>query len=128
MQMTYGVAQKHALLDAVFELMGVSDTSKIMLAPSDPQFQQQAQAQAQQQQQMQMEQQQKENAMIGAQVQHLNAQTQNLDVDNKMSLAEFEWKRTNEMADNLRSDEELEHNKVIDQERVAIERTKARSG
>jgi hypothetical protein len=125
--LVYGVQQKHALLDTVFELMGIADTSKFMLAPSDPQFQQAAQMQAQQMQEAQMQAQQKENAMLGAQVQHINAQTQNLAVDNQLKAFEFDWKRTDAVADNLREDEKLEHQKIVDQEKLEIERSKARS-
>jgi hypothetical protein len=128
MAMCYGVPQKHALLDTVFELMGVSDTSSIMLSPNDPQYQMQVQQQAQMSQQQMMMQQQKEAAMLGAQIQNLNAQTENIGADNQLKLAEFDWKRTNEMADNLRADEELEHNMVIDQENVEIDRAKVLSG
>ena len=128
MAMCYGVPQKHALLDTVFELMGVSDTSSLMLSPNDPQYQMQAQQQAQMSQQQMMQQQEKEAAMLGAQIQHLAAQTENLGADNQLKLAEFDWQRTNEMADNLRADEELEHNMMIDQEKVEIDRAKASSG
>ena len=122
MQISYGVAQKHALLDQVFDLMGISDTSKILLAPSDPQFQQAAQQQAQQ---AQMEQ-QKQDKLLGVQVAGAETQTQLALSSDQRAWQEFGWKQTNEMADNLREDDELEHKKDVDMQELEIERTQKR--
>ena len=60
MRLLYGIKQKHALYDTVFELMGVKDSTKFMGSPDDPQVQQQAKQMAMQQQQ----QQQKQDQMV----------------------------------------------------------------
>jgi hypothetical protein len=50
----YGVQQRHALYEEVYELLGVPDTSKFMMSPDSPEFAQMVQSmQAQQQQQAQ---------------------------------------------------------------------------
>lgn len=121
MAMSYGVAQKHALYDMVFDLMGVSDTSKILLAPSDPQFQQAVQ----QQQQESQKQEQKQDQVMGVQLGLGQAQIQSIGFNDNLKGQEFGWKQTNEMADNMREDEELEHDKAFDYAKLEVDKRKA---
>jgi hypothetical protein len=123
MALSYGAAQKHALFDMVFELIGVSDTTQVMLSPNDPRY---AQA-AQQRSQAQMAQAQEQKKVTDAQVRNLDAQGQGLFQSNQLKAAELEWKRTNEMADNLRADDELDHQKQVDKEKLEIDRDKLSS-
>lgn len=56
MGVLYGLKQKHALYDTVFELMGVKDSTKFMASPDDPAVQQQMMQMQQQMRQQQMKQ------------------------------------------------------------------------
>ena len=115
MAMLYGVPQKHALMDEVFDAIGVDDTTRFMMRPDSPQFAQ-AMQQQQQQQQMMMQQQQA---------------FQEFQQRMAMSLDRREWERlnmdaTDKMADNVREDDKLDHEKAIDWEEVSIEREQKR--
>lgn len=115
--MLYGVAQKHALMDDVFDALGVADTTKYMLRPDSPEFAQQAQ---QQQQQMQQQQQQ-QMQLIAEQLRLANSADQR-------EWQKFEWDVTNDMADNLREDNELEHKIDIENAELQIDRRQASAG
>lgn len=51
----YGIQQRHAVIDEVFEAMGISDTTKYLMRPDSPEFRQQQQIQEQMQQAQQMQ-------------------------------------------------------------------------
>ena len=115
MAMLYGVPQRHALLDEVFDAIGVDDTSRYMMRPDSPEFQQAMQQQAMQQQQMQQ----------------LQKQMQEFQQRLLMSSDRREWEKlqldaTDKMADNVRDDDELAHKKDIDWVEVDIERQQQR--
>ena len=118
----YGVQQRHALFDEMFEAIGVPDTARFMMVPGSPEHQQMMQ---QQQQQMMMEQ-QKMDQQMQMQMQLMQSQDQR------------EWKKVtveearkihldglNMMRDDERAEEQLQHDKVVDMEKMAIERMKA---
>lgn len=122
MKISYGAEQKHAMFDVIFETIGVHDTTRFMLAPQSPEYQQkvqQRQQQMQMMQQMQARQQQAQEMMLGAQLQGLQSQ-------DRREWEKFNWDRTNDMQDNTREDEKLDHQKVIDFAELQIERQQKR--
>lgn len=114
--MLYGVAQKHALMDDMFDALGVADTTKYMLRPDSPEFMQQMQQMQQQQMQAQQQQQQLAGLQIGL--------AQSAD---RREWEKFQWDVTNDMADNVREDDELEHKKEMDEKEYQLERTQDRA-
>jgi hypothetical protein len=92
----YGLEQRHALLDDVFEAMGVSDTSKYMMRPDSPEFQQKQMQEQQMQQQMQAMEQQM--AQFQMQLQEQQVQQGWAVINNDMM---------DKMEDNQRADVEL---------------------
>jgi hypothetical protein len=90
----YNVNQKHALMDSVFDALGISDTTPYMMRPDSPEY-----AQAQQQRQaMMMEEKQKADTLAGLQVKLAQS-------GDRREWESFKWKQTNEMSDNLRDEE-----------------------
>jgi hypothetical protein len=92
----YGLEQRHALLDDVFESMGVSDTSKYMMRPDSPEFQQK------QMQEQQMQQQMQEMQM---QIQQFQMQLQEQQVQQGWAVINNDM--MDKMEDNQRADTEL---------------------
>jgi hypothetical protein len=117
MALSYGVEQKHALFDMIYDMMGVSDTSKILLAPSDPQYQQKAQQQGQQAQQAQ----QKQDQLTGIQVENLQAQTEATRSREQREWAKFTWDQTDDMADNLLAEQKQTWLEDIQQQEIDLE-------
>ena len=120
MAITYGAEQKHALLDTVFDLMGVSDTTRFMLAPSDPQYQQKEQ---QAQQMAQMEQQKAEQK-----------QEQMLQFDmglkksaDKLGWEQFQWQQTDDLHDNTLDDEKQLWQQEKDKAEFQLEKDQERA-
>ena len=105
-----------ALFDDVFDAIGVEDTTRYMMRPDSPEFQQ---AQQQQQQQAQQEQQKVEEMQ---QMQVGLAQSAD-----KREWKKFEWNVTNDIDDNTREDRELDHTIDKDKEELQIERTQKRA-
>tara|TARA_R110000851_G_scaffold40320_2_gene101750 strand:- start:13303 stop:15420 length:2118 start_codon:yes stop_codon:yes gene_type:complete len=93
----YALNQKHALMDSVFDSLGVSDTTPFMQRPDSPQF-----MQAQQGKQAQMQEEKKKQDSF-AELQQSLAQSQD-----RRAWDQFQWQKTNDMADNLRADEKLD--------------------
>jgi hypothetical protein len=122
MKLMYGPEQKHAVFDLVFEAIGISDTTKIMLPPTSPQYQQKVQ----QQQMMQQQAMQAQQAAMQKQGQVADVQIRGLMSKEQREWAQFNWSRTNDMADNTREDEKLEHEKVIDFAELQLERQQKR--
>jgi hypothetical protein len=118
MAISYGPSQKHALLDMIYDLMGVSDTSKILLAPADPQY---AQA-AQQQQQVAEQERMKQDALLGAQVESAKAQSTAIMSADRREWAKFSWDQTDTMNDNLLNDRKQLWAEDIEQQEVDVKR------
>tara|TARA_R110002012_G_scaffold3858_3_gene17939 strand:- start:1767 stop:3890 length:2124 start_codon:yes stop_codon:yes gene_type:complete len=96
----YGAKQKHAQLDLMYEMMGISDTSTLMLSPSSPEYQQ-AEQQQQQQAAAQSEEQQRQTAFQESLGQ---AQVDALMSGDQRAWSEFQWKQTDDTDDNRRQD------------------------
>ena len=102
----YGLQQRHALFDDMFDALGVSDTSKYMMRPDSPEFaqmMQQQQQQAMQQQQMQMEQMQFQRGLIEADSirkdQELRNKIMDTTHDNELDDEKFEWDKVTDIAE-----------------------------
>lgn len=96
MKLSYGVEQKHALYDAVYELIGISDSTPFLLAPSDPKYQQ-----AGMQQQQEMTQLQQKNDMIeGLALKEKQLGMQLAQSTDRREWEKFQWDQTDDMADN----------------------------
>jgi hypothetical protein len=111
----FGMQQRHAMMDEIFDAFGVGDSSQFLGRPDDPQLQQQMQVQ--QQQQMQMA--QRQMAIEDTQINLAKSA-------DRRAWQELDMKVTDTMADNLREDEKLEHEKEVDQEELEIERSQQR--
>lgn len=105
----YKVEQKHALMDAVFDALGVADTTPFMQRPDSPQYQQAQQAQAQQAQ----AEQQRQTALV-------ELQTSLAKSGDRRSWEAFNWQKTNDMAENLRQDEKAEQEQKMKEEELAL--------
>ena len=106
----YGVNQRHALMDQVFDAIGVSDTTRYLMRPESPEYQQRQQQEAQMAQQAMQEQKQKEQAQI-----------QMIIDEQSRKWAETNNKLMDTIADNERDDEALEWQKFVDTKEIAIE-------
>lgn len=120
MAMIYGAAQRHALFDKVFDLMGMRNTAALMMAPNSPEYQQMQQMQQIQQQEQEIEaktQQELQKQTQAAQIAALEAQAQSLIMQSQSNM-------TDKMFDNQLDAEEFEHKKFVDIERLEIERNR----
>ena len=117
----YGAQQRHALMDDLFDALGVSDTSRYMIMPGSPEHQQMMMQQQQEmmQQQQQMMQQQMMQQQLMQSADQREWQRVRIEEAEKISIGGL-----NTAQDNQRADEELEHKKVIDFEKLALERAK----
>jgi hypothetical protein len=106
----------------VYDLMGISDTTKILLAPNSPEYQQASQQQAQQAQM----QQQKQDQLMAAQLQTNQTQMQVAQSGDKRAWEELGWKRTNDMTDNLLNEEKHEWDVDRETQELQIEREQKR--
>ena len=120
----YGVTQRHSLFDHIFDLMGVKNTATFMVSPNSPEFQQ-----MQMQKQVQMESQQQE-AAVQAELQKglVAAQTAALEMQGQAALTKAQVDQADKMFDNTMNQEELDHTKFVDIEKLAIEREKISAG
>lgn len=129
LQPLFGMEQRHAMIDDVYDMMGMGDTTSYLLQPDDDRVKEAAaQEQSQQQQMMQMQQQ-----MLGIQMQMTQKEDQRKDLlmelkvmAQRLDEAEFKLKSTDTAADNLRKDDELDHTKWKDSQEIEIERTQKR--
>jgi hypothetical protein len=111
----YGLQQRHAMFDDIFDALGVGDTTKYMMRPDSPEFMQQMQSQqmqAQQMQQMQMEQ--------------MAFQRGLLEADSIRKDQELRNKIMDTTHDNELDDEKFSWEKFTDQQEIAIEREQER--
>ena len=117
----YGYAQKHAMIDDIFDHMGVTDTSRYLLAPDSEEYQKKQQFQAQQQKSNAAAQQKQQQMMQAMQQQQLKMELDDQQFEHwlKKSKDGREWLETqvsnaNIATDNLREDEKLEWDKFTD--------------
>jgi hypothetical protein len=103
MSLVYGLSQKHALMDSVFDALGVEDTTPYMARPDSEEV-----MQAMQQQQMQMEE-AKENqeAMTLTQVNLARSA-------DRREWERLNWDRTQDMAKSNMDEDKFEHEKALD--------------
>lgn len=107
----YGMEQRHAMFDQIFDSLGIMDASRFLMRPGSPEHMQMLQ---QQQQEMEMQKQQA-------------AQLQQFQMAMMQSADQREWHRArteearkiyidgaNISQDNARADEELAHKRIID--------------
>ena len=106
----YGVAQRHAMFDDIFDAMGVTDTTRYMMRPDSPEYQQQMMAQ----QQAMQEQQAKQEQLMALQI-------QSMDNEQARKWAELNNKIMDTMADNQRADDQFEWDRYVDQKEINIE-------
>ncbi len=116
MKPLYGLQQKHALYDTVFEMMGVKDSTKFMASLGSPQHQQFMQN-AQQQQQM----------MMAQQEQARQTQEEILASRERYQWAELNNKIMDTIQDNQREDEKLELDVFKAMEEIRLEETQERA-
>ncbi len=117
----YGVTQRHALFDHIFDLMGVKNTAAFMMSPQSQEFQQ-MQIQKQQQQQQQMQEQMVQNEL---QKQLIAAQTMALELQGQAAITKAQVDQSDRMFDNVLAEDRLDHDKFVDIEKLEIERKKA---
>ena len=117
----YGVQQRHALLDDMFELLGVDDASRYMMTPGSEEFmqsmQQQQQMMMEQKRQMEMQQQFQQGLMQSAD----QREWQRVQIEQ----GEAQLKLVDTAADNNREDEKLSHTKIFDFAKLGVERSKS---
>lgn len=97
MGMLYGMEQRHALFDEVFDLMGRPDTNRFMMQPDDPRVVQAIQAQQEQVAQL-----------TQAQQQLMAAEEQRKQRDEQRKDRELDLKLLDTASDNAREDDRLE--------------------
>jgi hypothetical protein len=109
MALSYGAVQKHAMYDMIFDMLGITDTTALMLSPKDPQYGQMAQQQAQAAQAAAAKQDQLMQVQMGLGA----AQAESLKANTMLGFKKFSWDQTNDMADNMREDQKLALDKVV---------------
>jgi hypothetical protein len=117
MKMLYGLPQKHAVFDMVYDLLGLSDTSKVLLPPSSPEAKQKFQQRGQQaQQQQQLQQTMAQEDIKGKQLanQGTLAQIRALESGDQREWQKFMWDRTDDLTDNMLDERKQDHAEVID--------------
>jgi hypothetical protein len=119
LKLMYGAQQKHALLDTVWELMGVKDATPYLVPPDSPQYQQ-AQQQAQQAQQQQQMQ-----AMQQAQ-QAEQFQRGLLQSNDRREWKKVEFDMTDKVSDNLLNEEKFDWQKWVDSSELRLEKEQKR--
>jgi hypothetical protein len=105
----YKVQQKHALMDAVFDSLGVSDSTPYMMRPDSPEYQQAMQ----QQQQMMMDEKEKADSLV-----KLNAQiAQSTD---RREWDKAEWQKTQDMEQANREERKLAETTTNNQRKLEL--------
>ena len=111
----YGVKERHALFDDIFDAMGVADTTKYLMRPDSEEYMQAMQQQAEQAQMEQMAQQQMMQQQIDI---ALDEQARKwADLNNKID---------DTLADNERADEEFAWDMFKDSKEIEIEEEQQR--
>ena len=120
MQDIYGVTQKHALFDKIFDLMGIKNTSQYMMSPQSPEFAQMAQqkeAMSQEQLRQSTEQLELQKALTAAQIAGIEQTAQ-------AQLMKAQTDLTDRMFDNNMDVQKFEHEQFVDIEKLNIDRKK----
>ena len=117
----YGVMQRHALFDHIFDLMGVKNTAAFMLSPQSPEFQQMQEMKQMQQQEQAAE------ARVQSELQKglIAAQTAAVELQGQAAMTKAQVDQSDKMFDNVLAEDRLEHDKLVDLEKLEIERKKA---
>jgi hypothetical protein len=116
----YGITQKHAMFDELFDLFGVTDASRFLMSPDSPEFlqsQEQMLAQQQQEQQQLMAQQMFQQQLMQSAD---TREWKRVEQDQQKNMVDF----ANIASDNEREDEKLDHTKVYDFAKLGVERSK----
>lgn len=123
MQTMYGPQQRHALMDDIYERMGVEDSSPYLMRPDSPEYQQ---AMAQQQQQMAMMQQMQQQM---AQMQAMLAQSadQRAWYEAQVQAGAKQVETSVRVAAQELDEDEFEHKKRVDAAEISIEREQKRA-
>lgn len=116
MEPLYGVQQRHAMFDDIFDALGVADTTKYMMRPDSPEYMQMMQ---QRQQEAAAQQQAQQDAMM--------AQMEIMGDEQARKWAEANSKIMDTIADNEREDEKFEWSKYVDQKEINIEEEQKRA-
>lgn len=120
--MLYGLEQQHALMDDVFDAFGVVDSSRYLMRPDTPQFQQMMQ----QQQQQQMQAKQEADLMKQFQFGLLKSGDQRSWFEAKLKGQEAQVNAADKASDNLREDEKFNWKKNVDSQELVIEKQQRR--
>ena len=123
MGLMYGPQQRHALMDDIYERMGVEDSSAYLMRPDSPEYQQAMAQQAQMQQQMQVMQQQV------SQMQAMLAQSADqrawYEAQNQAAARQID--SGVKVAGQELDEREFEHKQDVDVAEIEIERTQRRA-
>lgn len=116
MRPLYGLKQKHALWDTVYELMGVKDSTRFLASPESPEVQQAMQRRAQMMEQQQM----KQDQIIAS------------EMNMKREQMDLYWANANSQIMDRLEDNELDRDKFMQdthfkQEELEIEREQKRA-
>ncbi len=106
----YGVQQKHALMDSVFDALGVSDTTPYMQRPDSPEYAQKMQAQAQEAQMMQQKLEQIEQGKL-----MLEQSRESREWD------KLNWQKTTDMDQANRDETKLDHDIRNDEQKLSLD-------
>jgi len=111
----YTLQEKHAVWDEILDALGIADSSRFLKRPDDPQVQMGMQQQGQAMQQEKA----KQDGML--------KETMRLaDSDDKREWEKLKLEATDKLADNVRNDRELAHDKIMDFEELALEKVQNR--
>ena len=118
MQDIYGVAQRHALFDKIFDSMGIKNTQPFMIAPMSQDFQ------SLQQLKQAINQEAEKEAKIMAELQKetMAAQIAALSSQADANLMNVQTTLADKMFDNQLDSEEFKHKQIVDFEKLEIER------
>jgi hypothetical protein len=111
----YGVKERHAMFDDIFDAMGVSDTQRYMMRPDSPEFQAQNQQVMELQQMVQMLQEQLNGVQTWAMTQQV-----------EQGWAQINNTMMDKMEDNVRQDSELAMESRQGDRKLDIEEMKAK--
>jgi hypothetical protein len=114
----YGVTQRHALFDKIFDALGIKNTQPFMVSPLSQEFQQMQQMK----QQMQQEQEMEQRVVAELQKQTMAAQIATLESQANANLMSVQTTLADKMFDNQLDSEEFKHKQFVDIEKLEIER------
>jgi hypothetical protein len=133
MMLGYGYAQKHAMIDDIFDYLGVADTSRYMLAPDSDEYRRKQEFQAKQAQAQQDEQKKRQQMMDAMQQKQMQMQMDDRKFDQWLKKSDdgrkwfdAETKKQNMASDNLLDDDKFQWDKVTDMMEYDLEKTQNR--